>query len=197
MAWYSDPSNPVDIPVLPLTVEKIANVSSLFRKCGYSSVALYLSQAKAMHIESFDDHKVPWHDGLAKEFNEAIRSCTRGLGAARQSQPLPLGDVVVMPVDDPKKTPGFAGCPIGWRNMFVFGSMYMMREIECSLLLRKNVVICKLQKTVAVTLPASKNETVGESVTRTLGCTCIQGLQLRIRLNIWACVLCILAGIDL
>ena len=57
-------------------------------------------------------------------------------------------------------------------NLLVVASFFMLREIESSLLLVRNVIIDLVRATVNIRLSASKTDPEALSVSRTWGCTC-------------------------
>ena len=70
-----------DVPMLPLTVDIIVGMGSLFKSGGYRSFPNYLSDAYAAHVEAGHD----WSLLLAHTRTWVTRSVMRGIGAARQS----------------------------------------------------------------------------------------------------------------
>ena len=78
--------NVEEVPVLPLTKQNIAAVASLFKLRGYSSFPNYLSCAKNRHIDSMGLHGIEWGSELQREYEQSIRSVTRGCGPPRQRQ---------------------------------------------------------------------------------------------------------------
>ena len=71
----------VDVPVLPLTGEKVYAVCAMFRAGGYRAVENYVSRIKDSHLE----HGHPWTEFLDGACRKAKRAVTRGIGPARQS----------------------------------------------------------------------------------------------------------------
>ena len=59
-----------DAPIIPLTVECIVAVASLFKKGGYRGFGNYMTAVKALHIEA--DH--PWSDLLGHTVTWVTRS---------------------------------------------------------------------------------------------------------------------------
>ena len=69
------------VPTVPLSVDSIVAVASLFKRGGYRGFGNYLSAMKSLHIES--NH--PWSDLLSHTVTWVTRSVERGIGPARQS----------------------------------------------------------------------------------------------------------------
>ena len=78
------------VPVTPLSAQLITAVAALFKRGNYRSFSNYSSAIKAFHIE--EGHA--WTSLLARTMGWCARSVARGLGPARQSQPLPLHRLV-------------------------------------------------------------------------------------------------------
>ena len=62
----------------------------------------------------------------------------RGLGPARQVNPIPLDDVHGLQLTD---SPFVPKGPVGVSNMFVLSDFFLMRELEASLQLLSNTTI--------------------------------------------------------
>ena len=58
-----------------------------------------MSVAKAEHIAAFDSHQVAWSEELTTSVRGASRSVLRGLGSARQSNPLDIQKVHRLDLD--------------------------------------------------------------------------------------------------
>ena len=122
-AWYG-----AHVPMLPLTVEKVHNVSSLFKEGGYASFANYISRAKDAHIAQ----EFPWTDALAQAHAQAVASVTRGIGPAKQATPYNIdsgpraAEAIEGRGDYPKQY------PLGLSNMLTAFPVWALREIEAS-----------------------------------------------------------------
>ena len=158
-----------DIPVYPLTAEKIARVAAAFKSCGYRSFANYLTRAKEQHIQMFQE----WGPDLVLEGRRSVRSVTRGIGPVAQRTPLDIDRILQGQLDDPLGAqPLVSQGPIGPHQLVVIGTFFMLREAEASLLLTANVKIDDWSKSVTLKLPSSKTDPAAASVDRTWGCLC-------------------------
>ena len=96
------------------------------------------------------------------------------MGPARQSKPIHIVAVSKLAVDHQPIAPGGMLGPL---HAVVVGVFFLLREIELSLLLVRNV---KVQGTgerssVTLSLPASKTDPFGTGTERTWGCVCFHG----------------------
>ena len=66
------------VPVLPLTMDKLAAVIAQLKEGRYHAAADYASTAKSMHLKKFE-----WSSMLARQLNVCLRSALRGLGPAK------------------------------------------------------------------------------------------------------------------
>ena len=158
-----------DTPVLPLTTEKISGVATLFKAGRYSSFPNYSSRAKAEHISNFDLHHSPWTEELSTAIRDATRSVQRGLGSARQSQPLDLQRVHRLQLD---AEPITAEGPTSPSHFATMGIFFMTREIEIACAASTDINIDTDRKEVSWCLPVSKTDPRAIGTTRTWGCVC-------------------------
>ena len=63
-----------------MSAVKIAHAGSLLKARGYRSAALYLAAMKKQHIKQY-----AWTGQVSLEVKEAVASCDRGKGQAKQS----------------------------------------------------------------------------------------------------------------
>ena len=94
IAWWAFESSE-QVDVLPITSGKIAAVGASLKAAGYRSASNYMTAAKDRHLElGYNWSEVL--DRAAKLFNA---SCSRGMGPARQSEPLPFAEAARLPWD--------------------------------------------------------------------------------------------------
>ena len=79
-------------PVFPLTPDNVVLVAALFKAGDYRSYDNYLSDVKGYHL----DHGHDWTENLLHVRRWTTRSVLRGIGPARQSQPIPLPLVMAL-----------------------------------------------------------------------------------------------------
>ena len=163
-AWH--PSN---VPVLPLTTLKISQVAAMFKAGRYTSYANYMAVAKGEHIAAFDTHGVPWTAELTVAVRDATRSVLRGLGAARQSQPIDAHQIFALNLG---ADPISAGGPISPSLFAVLGSFFLTREVEIACAGAVDIHINESTEEVVWQLPVSKTDQRALGTTRTWGCVC-------------------------
>ena len=157
------------VPVYPLTADKIARVAAAFKACGYRSFANYLTRAKEQHIQMFQE----WGPDLVLEGRRSVRSVTRGIGPVAQRTPLDIDRIMQGQLEEPLDWhPLTDQGPIGPHQLVLVGTFFMLREAEASLLLTGNVKIDEMTQTVTLKLPSSKTDPAAASVDRSWGCLC-------------------------
>ena len=90
-AWHGR-----EVPVFPLTPDKILAVASIMQLRGYRSFPNYMSKAKEHHV-ALSGY---WSDSLSLTARKATRSVQRGIGPSRQSEPLRLDLILKLPAED-------------------------------------------------------------------------------------------------
>ena len=170
VAWFGD-----QIPVIPLSVQKIRAIAALFKAGHYSSFSNYASRAKTEHISTFHQHGVPWSEELGVEMKAGARSVVRGKGPAKQSFPVDLFKCQKLGVID---HPVVEGGPLGPTDLVVAGAFFMTRELEVACAKCGHVSFDVLSAEVTWNLPVSKNDTRALGTYRTWGCIC--GSDLRV-----------------
>ena len=148
-----------EVPVPPLTVEKVFCVSACFKLGGYRAFKTYLSKAEDMHVLA--GHQ--WETLLDLAFRKAAPSVLRGLGVSRQSAPFDV-EVALETVNKcGVRLP--PGAPVGWGNFLVLATFFMMRETEAAAALAGHLEINVVARTVSLKLPDTKADP------RAVGCT--------------------------
>ena len=109
---------------LPLTPDKFVRAAACFKEGGYRSFRNFLSNAKEMHV--LEGHE--WSELLKFTARKATRSVERGMGPSRQSAPFVLDQL--LEVASSATICGIPGAPLGWPNLLVIGTFFMLREIE-------------------------------------------------------------------
>jgi hypothetical protein len=155
-----------EVPVLPLTPDKIHKVGSLLKAGGYRSAANYFSRIKDAHVESL----APWTEALSQAIHKATQSTTRGMGPSRQTSDLDLVEVSNLELSD---EPLVEGGPVGPRELAVVSSLFCEREIESSLGLETHYELDEIKEELTVLLPTSKRDPKALGTRRTWGCTCV------------------------
>ena len=159
MKWFGP-----QVPVLPLTVEKIQGVAAQFKRGRYRSFSNYVQRMKDEHEEQ--GHI--WTRPLARTMKKCVRSCERGIGPARQSGVFNIPDVRAQnfPHD-----PLVEGGPISPGEMLEVGPFYGKRGIELELALYTSYRLTH-KNTLVVFLAVTKTDPRALGTYRTWGCTC-------------------------
>ena len=157
-----------DVPVWPLTPEKLA-VAAVMKWKKYRSFPNYLSRAKEYHVALAG----VWGEDLILAARQATRSVQRGIGPPRQSEPLRLDLISQAPVDDLEEVEAVVeGGPLFSINLIIIAVYFLLRELEASLTLAKNVFLDVRRKIVSILLPGSKTDVMALTCTRSWGCLC-------------------------
>ena len=163
-AWFGEESPPI-----PLDPIKIRAVGACFKEGAYRAFAPYLSKAKEEHILA----GYLWSDLLDLSGRRANRSVTRGVGVSRQSKPFDLAKAL-----EAAATPGFTpakDAPIGWKNLLVVATFFVLREIEVAFSLVVHITIDTELLKITLLLPVSKKDPRAIGCERSWTCTCVDG----------------------
>ena len=163
-AWFGERA-----PVLPLSVQKIKAVASMFKAGHYTSFANYASRAKAEHIEQFHVHGVVWSEELAVELKNSLRSIVRGKGPSKQSHPVDLGKVLSYEIIHDAIV---EGGPVGMTDLLTLGTYFMARELEIACARCSHIHLDFLAAEITWNMPVSKNDVQAVGTHRTWGCLC-------------------------
>ena len=150
---------------LPLTSTSVELVAAFFKAGGYRSYANYLSAVKIQHIES--GHA--WTDQLDVAGRWTTRSVLRGIGPARQSKALKLGEIMKMTTDDEPISDGGPRWPL---EAIQLGSMFLLRETEMAAARVQDLEFDHDACEVTWKLTASKSDPHALGTSRTWGCLC-------------------------
>ena len=155
-----------DVPPIPLTPAIIRAVGACFKEGAYVSFSAYMSKAKEMHIlDGYD-----WSHLLDICSKKATRSVTRGAGTARQSNPFDLEKAITACTLTPEVIPACA--PVGWVNLLIVGTYFVMREIELAFAQAAHVTIKARERKAVLLLPVSKKDPKAVGCERTWACLC-------------------------
>ena len=103
-------------------------------------------------------------DRAAKLFNA---SCSRGLGPARHSEPLPFAEAARLPWD---VAPFVDGGPVNAKAILVLFTFFLVRENEGAVARKADMTINTTGKTVLWRLSASKTDPRALGAEREWGC---------------------------
>ena len=165
--WWILRAKARGIRPFPLDAQKLKLLGALLKKNGYRSGTTYVSDAKRTHLEL--NH--PWSEQLALAHKDVARALTRGLGPARQAQPIPLHLFANLP-----EVPGLpvAGTLLRPRDAALVGCWWLLREIElAALTIDQLTIIPGIGCGEAVLdLPIDKTDPQGRGKKRRHLCAC-------------------------
>ena len=155
---------------LPVTVDLLFALGSLFKAAKYRSSAQYFAVAKCKHIEA----GFQWTD-LAR--SQSIRSIQKGMGPAAPKLDIFFDNVrldlaeslssayneLEVPIPTRVKEPYVTALTAVW---------FLLRGIEIANVFGSDVKFNKANRSVTVRLPVSKTDTEGKGCERTHVCIC-------------------------
>jgi hypothetical protein len=153
-------------PPVPPTTEKLKVLTGVLKQANYRAAPQYLGEFKILAIE--DGHH--WTDQLERTLKLCKRSTTRALGPKKKAKEVPVqetGKTFVPTVT--KKKPKTV--PLA-RELFEFGVIRMLCEIELALLTKDHLKVDVECRSVVLTIPVSKTDLTGLTMTRMLQCLC-------------------------
>jgi len=164
-------------PPVPPTTEKLKVLAGVLKQANYRAAPQYLGEFKILE----DGHH--WTDQLERTLKLCKRSTTRALGPKKKAKEVPVqetGKTFVPTVT--KKKPKTV--PLA-RELFEFGVIWMLREIELALLTKDHLKVDVECRSVVLTIPVSKTDQTGLTMTRMLQCLregkdCSTGCPLRV-----------------
>ena len=160
--WFGD-----NIPMLPLTTDKICKVSALFKAGGYKSYKNYISTAKDQHIaEGYE-----WSDQLWRITQKCTKSVLRGLAGPTRSEQFDLVGVIKYLDSYPGQLT--RNGPANPSAMVLCATYFMMRELEVSAIDVEDVSFT--ESSVSINLPVSKVDWAAKGCRRTWTCLCSKG----------------------
>ena len=130
-----------------------------------------MSKAKEHHILA--GHV--WDQQLDFAGRKATASVTRGLGVARQSTPFNLLQALAAVRADKVSLPDSA--PMGWKNLLVVATFFIMREIEVANARVEHVTIYPKELKAQLLLPVSKKDPRAVGCSRSWQCLCKDSTQ--------------------
>ena len=157
-----------NLPTLPPSGRTISALGASLKAGRYRSASVYLSTYKSWTAR----HGHDWSAVLQQAFQDAVRSCERGLGGPVKARALPFGRLGELPGGD---APWTAGGPMRPRSALVLGAWFLTREIELS---SASAAALELSfprpgiPQVRFHLPASKTDITAVGTAREHGCSC-------------------------
>jgi len=154
--------------MLPPTLQAITALGASLKAGRYRSASVYLSACKSWTARRGHD----WTTSLQQSFQDAVRSCERGVGGPVKARALPFSRLGELPGGD---APWAAGGPVRPRNAIIIGSWFLTREIELSSASAAALELTFPQPGVPQVrfhLPASKTDVSAAGTAREHGCSC-------------------------
>ena len=160
------------LPTCPLTVVSIQAIMAMLVKGGYRSADAYLSRAKDAHMEEHE-----WNTQLFRAQKRANAAAKRGRGPSHQAGEFPLDQAAPLANQLESQVPqpgpfGGIGFPLNFETYMVTACFFVLREIECSLILLKSVVLDIVNLKLTILLPVSKTDPEAVSCSRSWSCVC-------------------------
>ena len=154
----------------PPSQETLIALAAALKAGSYASAENYLVFYRGRCLSA----NWPYDAALMRLHKDAVRSCTRGMGAPTKALGLPLLRLAELDVlDDGPWTPGG---PVGPACAVIAGSWFLAREVELATTRAKLVsleVNSEGEPVVKWFLPASKTDAEARGVARAHGCCCI------------------------
>ena len=153
-------------PPGPPTTDKLKVLAAVLKQAHYRAAPQYLGEYKIMVIE--EGHQ--WTDQMERALKLCKRSTTRALGPAKKAKEVAVmetGKVFVPAVTNKKPKV----VPLA-RELFEFGVIWMLREIELSHVTKGHLKVDVEHRRVVLTIPVSKTDQEAQSMTRMLQCLC-------------------------
>ena len=156
-----------DGKALPATPEKIKLLGAVLKEAQYKAGGNYLGEYKLVAIEAGQN----WTDQLDRTLKLCRRALERFAGPKKKAaevETLEEGGKFAITIRKLKDKPKV---PLA-KELFEFGVVWMLREIELSNLLGEHISVDEPLKRVTLSLPSSKTDQKGEGVSRVLQCLC-------------------------
>ena len=163
---------------LPVTIELVQHMGTLFKSAEYSSAQNYFNEATAKHLA---ETGFPVSVLIRKAITSALRSIRRGMAAAKQKSAvtlefIPTRNAWTCGSKDPPLPGTWSTAPVESAldpfAICIMGSWFICREIEIAAARVRDIRLNMDLKTVSWNLPASKTDTAATGVCRTHGCSC-------------------------
>eukprot|EP00435_Cladocopium_sp_Y103_P076222 s94_g82.t1 len=152
--------------MFPPAPDKVKLLASVLKAANYRAAGNYLGEYKLMAVEA----GYQWSDQLERVLKLCKRSTTRAAGPKTKAAEVTTQDTgehfaVRINPDCRKKVPLAA-------ELFDFGTIWMLREIELALVEKDHIRLNFDTKRVTFILPMSKTDQEGNEVRRVLQCLC-------------------------
>ena len=148
-----------------LSVDIMKTLSSALKEAGYKSGLNYLIEAKMWHLEVGD----LWDSQLDRTFKLCKAGLERGKGPKKKA---PEGKKEVREFTKELLVRA-ATCSVKFPHLlFMFGMVWMLREIEIAAISTGDFLVNHLEKRVSLLWKSSKKDQEGLRIKRTLQCLC-------------------------
>lgn len=158
---------------LPVTDQMMMTNTAILRSAGYRAAMSYVYEAKSRHIRA----GYQWTPRLQTALTDCKRAATRGLGEVQRSAEIPLEAweaLILAKGTNPQRDRTAVRGPSGGVQLWILGSLYLLREIElgCLHLDANCIKLDETRELATLKLPVSKTDPSGRGSARTLGCCC-------------------------
>ena len=147
-----------------LEIEDLKDLGEALLNAGYKSGTGYVIEAKMRHLENGGT----WEPKHERCFKLCVKALERTKGPKKKAL-----EVTVMERGKPR------GSALKWKTgvkfaqeLFIFATIWMMREIEIANMTTEDILLDHLSKRVTITWRMSKQDHSNQGVRRTLQCTC-------------------------
>ena len=175
LGWWKKRCRVRRVCCLPFTVPKLELAAALLRKGGYRSGHLYLSAIKKAHVVAGFD----WSAQHAQALADANRALKRGLGPAKQAQPLPTASLASAEGVEKLAAAAKQRWPAAGVYAAIVSTAWLLREIESSTAAFWSVTVhSKVDESMGDCgwaewyLPISKTDVMALGKKRALACAC-------------------------
>eukprot|EP00435_Cladocopium_sp_Y103_P033043 s4907_g8.t1 len=151
---------------LPPSPEKLKWLAGILKAANYKAASSYLIEYRLMAIEAGHE----WSQQLDRTLALCKRSVSRAIGPKKKAVEVPtneFGEHFVPRVEEGVRKV----VPLS-SELFEFGVIWMLKEIELSAVRKSHIQLDFNKKRVRLTLPSSKTDQEGESVSRVVQCLC-------------------------
>ena len=135
------------------------------KKAGYRGPKKFITAMKQLHISEGRE----WDSQLAQAQHRYNMSTARGLGPARQSEPLPFEKVADLQLNDQAIDPKMPANPAA---VITLSTFYLLRELELSAARISDMMFNHELSEVRLRLSMSKNDATAKGTERPWRCIC-------------------------
>ena len=158
--------------IYPITPYKIKLLGGTLKESGYKAAHLYLGELKLMAVEQ-GQH---WSDLLERTLKLSKLAVVRASGPKKKAPEVQVAEGTGQFFMAEDSTTDKLKVNLA-KELFEFGVIWMLREVELAQLLKEHIAMNPLTKLVSLTLPVSKTDQMGKGTLRVLQCLCKNGCE--------------------